>query len=57
MSGPQGGGGQFNFTRGIEAHTDYVVWMLKTLRTQGTSIVDIKKTRRMPMQSIAARSI
>ena len=32
MSGPQGGGGQFNFTRGIEAHTDYVVWMLKTLR-------------------------
>ncbi|HEY0423767.1 MAG TPA: NAD(P)/FAD-dependent oxidoreductase, partial [Rhodopila sp.] len=43
MSGPQGGGGQFNFTRGIEAHTDYVVWMLKTLRERGANIVDIKK--------------
>ncbi len=43
MSGPQGGGGQFNFTRGIEGHTDYVVWMLKTLRARGASIVDIRK--------------
>ncbi|MSO99777.1 MAG: NAD(P)/FAD-dependent oxidoreductase [Acetobacteraceae bacterium] len=43
MSGPQGGGGQFNFTRGIEGHTDYVVWMLKTLRARGAGIVDIKK--------------
>ncbi len=43
MSGPQGGGGQFNFTRGIEAHTDYVIWMLKTLRERGAGIVDIKK--------------
>jgi cyclohexanone monooxygenase len=43
MSGPQGGGGQFNFTRGIEAHTDYVVWMLSTLRERGAGIVDIKK--------------
>jgi len=43
MSGPQGGGGQFNFTRGIEAHTDYVVWMMKTLREQGDGIFDIKK--------------
>src|SRR3984957_8670876 len=43
MSGPQGGGGQFNFTRGIEAHTDYVVWMLQTLRGRGAGIVDIKK--------------
>ena len=41
MSGPQGGGGQFNFTRGIEAHTDYVVWMLNTLRERGAGIVDI----------------
>jgi len=41
MSGPQGGGGQFNFTRGIEAHTDYVVWMLSTLRERGAGIVDI----------------
>ncbi len=43
MSGPQGGGGQFNFTRGIEGHTDYVIWMLKTLRERGAGIVDIKK--------------
>jgi cation diffusion facilitator CzcD-associated flavoprotein CzcO len=43
MSGPQGGGGQFNFTRGIEAHTDYVIWMLTTLREHGASIVDIRK--------------
>ncbi|MFY0612963.1 MAG: NAD(P)/FAD-dependent oxidoreductase [Hyphomicrobiaceae bacterium] len=41
MSGPQGGGGQFNFTRGIEAHTDYVVWMMETLRTRGADVVDI----------------
>ncbi len=41
MSGPQGGGGQFNFTLGIEAHTDYVVWMLKTLRARGMGVVDI----------------
>ncbi len=43
MSGPQGGGGQFNFTRGIDAHTDYVIWMLDTLRERGAGIVDIKK--------------
>ena len=43
MSGPQSGGGQFNFTRGVEGHTDYVVWMLKTLREKGVSIVDIEK--------------
>ena len=43
MSGPQGGGGQFNFTRGIEAHTDYVVWMLAAMRARDAGIVDIKK--------------
>ncbi len=43
LSGPQGGGGQFNFTRGIEGHTDYVVWMLTTLRERGATIVDIRK--------------
>ena len=43
MSGPQGGGGQFNFTRGIEGHTDYVVWMLTTMRERGATVVDIKK--------------
>ena len=43
MSGPQSGGGQFNFTRGVEGHTDYVVWMLSTLRARGAAIVDIRK--------------
>src|SRR5882757_9693817 len=43
MSGPQGGGGQFNFTRGIEAHTDYVIWMLRTLRERGDGVVDIRQ--------------
>jgi cyclohexanone monooxygenase len=43
LSGPQGGGGQFNFTRGIEGHTDYVVWMMQTLRAQGASVVDVQK--------------
>ncbi|MCB1742604.1 MAG: NAD(P)/FAD-dependent oxidoreductase, partial [Gammaproteobacteria bacterium] len=43
MSGPQSGGAQFNFTRGLEGHSDYVVWMLKTLRERGVAVVDIKK--------------
>ena len=43
MSGPQGGGGQFNFVRTLEAHSDYVVWMLETLAARGADIVDVKK--------------
>ena len=43
ISGPQGGGGSFNFTNAIEEHGDYVVWMLKTMRDSGNAIVDIKK--------------
>ncbi len=43
MSGPQGGGGQFNFTLGLESHTDYVVWMLETMRARGAAVVDVKK--------------
>ncbi len=43
LSGPQGGGGQFNFTRGIEGHTDYVIWMLNTLQARGANIFDIRK--------------
>ncbi|MBH66995.1 MAG: monooxygenase [Rhodospirillaceae bacterium] len=42
ISGPQGGGGQFNFTRVIDAHADYVVWMLNTLKIKGASTVDVK---------------
>src|SRR3984885_6941700 len=43
MSGPQGGGGQFNFTRTIEGQTDYVAWLLKASRERGNCIVDIAK--------------
>ncbi|MFN9938675.1 MAG: flavin-containing monooxygenase [bacterium] len=43
MSGPQGGGGQFNFIVGLESHTDYVVWMLRTLRERGAGVVDIRQ--------------
>ncbi|MDH3700973.1 MAG: NAD(P)/FAD-dependent oxidoreductase [Alphaproteobacteria bacterium] len=43
MSGPQGGGGQFNFIVGLESHTDYVTWLLETMRERGAGIVDVKK--------------
>jgi cation diffusion facilitator CzcD-associated flavoprotein CzcO len=42
VSGPQGGGGSFNFTNAIEEHGDYVVWLLDTLRQQGKDVVDVK---------------
>ena len=42
-TGPQGGGGSFNFTDAIESHGNYVVWMLSTLRDRGESIVDVKE--------------
>ena len=41
VTGPQGGGGSFNFTDAIDAHGDYIMWMLSTLRDQGEEIVDI----------------
>ena len=43
MSGPQGGGGQFNFIVGLESHTDYVTWMLETMRERQAGIVDVQK--------------
>ena len=43
VSGPQGGGGSFNFTNAIEEHGDYVVWMLSTMRDRGAQVVDIRK--------------
>ncbi|PPR64662.1 MAG: Neopentalenolactone D synthase [Alphaproteobacteria bacterium MarineAlpha4_Bin2] len=43
MSGPQGGGGQFNFIVGLESHTDYVTWMLEEMRKRGAGVVDVKK--------------
>jgi cyclohexanone monooxygenase len=41
VTGPQGGGGSFNFTDAIDTHGDYVVWMLSLLRDRGEEIVDI----------------
>ena len=43
VSGPQGGGGSFNFTTAIEVHADYVIWLLKTMRERGATTVDVKK--------------
>jgi cyclohexanone monooxygenase len=43
VSGPQGGGGSFNFTNAIEEHADYVVWMLSTMREKGVNVVDVRK--------------
>ena len=42
ISGPQGGGGSFNFTNAIEEHGDYVVWLLETMRDQGSEVVDVE---------------
>lgn len=41
VTGPQGGGGSFNFTDAIDAHTDHVVWMLSLMRDEGHDVVDI----------------
>ena len=43
LSGPQSGGGQFNFTRTMEGQTDYVVWLLTTMRERGANSVDVRK--------------
>ena len=43
MTGPQGGGGSFNFTDAIDDHGDYVVWMLTTMRDRGEQIVDVEQ--------------
>ena len=41
VTGPQGGGGSFNFTDAIDAHGDYVVWLLSELRDRGEQVVDV----------------
>ena len=41
VTGPQGGGGSFNFTDAIESHVDYLAWLLTTMRDRGVSIVDV----------------
>ncbi len=43
ISGPQGGGGSFNFTDAIDTHADYVVWMLQTLQGRGDNVVDVEQ--------------
>ena len=43
LTGPQGGGGSFNFTDAINAHADYVAWMLTTMAERGASVVDVKR--------------
>ncbi len=43
VSGPQGGGGSFNFTDAIDAHADYIVWMLQTMRERGARVVDVQR--------------
>ena len=43
VSGPQGGGGSFNFTNAIEEHGDYIVWMLTTMRERDATVVDVVK--------------
>src|SRR5207342_1010659 len=43
VTGPQGGGGSFNFTDAIDTHGDYVVWLLSELRDRGEQIVDVRK--------------
>ncbi|WP_428666222.1 flavin-containing monooxygenase [Reyranella sp.] len=41
MNGPQGGGGQFNFTRVAEMHAHYIVWALETVRARGAATIDV----------------
>ena len=41
MNGPQGGGGQFNFTRVSEMHAHYVVWALKKVKERGARTIDV----------------
>jgi len=41
VTGPQGGGGSFNFTDAIDDHGNYIVWMLQTMRDRGEDVVDV----------------
>ncbi|MFT5508727.1 MAG: cyclohexanone monooxygenase [Hyphomicrobiaceae bacterium] len=43
MNGPQGGGGQFNFTRVAEMHATYIVWALEMMRERGARTIDVSK--------------
>ena len=41
VSGPQGGGGSFNFTDAIDTHAEYIVELLEKLRDEGIKVVDV----------------
>ncbi len=41
VSGPQGGGGSFNFTDVIDAHANYIAWVLTTMRDRDEQVVDV----------------
>ncbi len=43
LTGPQGGGGSFNFTDAIEAHCEYTLWMLAKLRENNNEVFDITR--------------
>ncbi len=43
MNGPQGGGGQFNFTRVSEMHASYVVWAVQTVKESGARMIDVTR--------------
>jgi len=43
MNGPQGGGGQFNFTRVSEMHASYVVWAIQTIKDRGARSIDVTR--------------
>ena len=43
VTGPQGGGGSFNFTDAIDAHAEYITWLLSTMRGRGVDKVDIRQ--------------
>ena len=42
VTGPQGGGGSFNFTEAIEQHVDYITWLLGAMRDKGVNVVDVR---------------
>ena len=41
VTGPQGGGGTFNFIDSIEAHTEYIVWVMTTMRERSKGTIDV----------------
>jgi cyclohexanone monooxygenase len=43
VTGPQGGGGSFNFTDAIDTHGNYLAWMLGYMRDHRERIVDVTR--------------